>query len=189
MSEIDPLGTNFYYSGLQNSTNEALKNRKTEKSDKTKKSRFSELLKTEDKEPEFKTIGLPAEIKSMSLEDAVIYLKDAVENAGNDLSLEVTRENIDKFKKSVSQFVSFMIQNNYEVTAKHPRRQQFVSPVGMFSNYNTVPHKKDPKVQINIINQKLDQLTKETLRLQMDNFKILQQADEIKGLIVDLMSS
>ena len=57
MSEVDSLGTAYYYSGVQNSTNEALKNRKTEKSDKTKKSNFADLLRSKDSEESaFKTV-------------------------------------------------------------------------------------------------------------------------------------
>ena len=43
--------------------------------------------------------------------------------------------------------------------------------------------------RIEIINKKLDALAKETLSNQASNLKILAQVDEIKGLIVDLMSS
>lgn len=190
MSEVDSLGTAYYYSGVQNSTNEALKNRKTEKSDKTKKSAFAQFLKKESAEETFKTSGLPPEIKEMTLEEAAVFLKDAVDIAGNELSTEVTRENIEKFKKSVTQLISFVVANNYEVVKNKPKRPKYITPVGMFSNYNTTPREKDPKVQVNIINQKLDALVRETMMTQsrQGNFKILQQVDEIKGLIVDLLS-
>ena len=192
MSEVDSLGTAYYYSGVQNSTNEALKNRKTEKSDKTKKSNFADLLRSKDSEESaFKTVGLPPEIKEMTLEEAAVFLRDAVDMAGNDLQNNTSRENIDRFKKAVTQLISFVVQNNYEVTAKRSKRPQFTSPVGMFSTYNTTPRLKDPKVQVNIINQKLDALVQDSMRTQalQGNFKILQQVDEIKGLIVDLLSS
>ena len=39
------------------------------------------------------------------------------------------------------------------------------------------------------INEKLDALARETLSTQMNNLKLLAQVNEIKGLIVDLMSS
>ena len=42
MAEIDSLGNNFYYAGLQNSSSH-LKNQKADKSQKTTKSRFSAL--------------------------------------------------------------------------------------------------------------------------------------------------
>ena len=189
MAEIDSLGSNFYYSGVQNSTNEAIrKNQKKEDVKSAKKSSFSKLLEPEE-EPQFITKGLPPEISEMTFDDAVIYLKDAVDLAGNDLSENVNEENIKKFKDAVSQFISFVVANNFEVTSKKSKRSQFVSPVNCFSTYNTKPRIKDPKMQINVINEKLMALTKATMQGQMNNLKILAQVDEIKGLIVDLMSS
>lgn len=189
MSEIDSLGTSYYFSGVNTLTNETLKKQKTEKSSSAKKSKFVDFFKNKEEETDFIAKGLPPEIKNMSFEDATIFLKDAVDIAGNELSNSINQENIEKFKKAVSQFISFVVSNNYEINYKRKRRKEFVSPIGMFSNYNTMPRLKDPKVQINIINEKLDQLTKETMKTQMNNFLILQKADEIKGLIIDLMSS
>lgn len=191
MAEIDSLGNSFYFSGLQNATNEALKNRKSEKlnqANKTKSKKFSDLLKNDEVQPEFQANGLPPEILELSFDDAVVYLKDQVDNAGNDLSENLSPENLQKFKKSVSQFIKFIVANNFEVSTKRPRRPQFTSPVNYFSNYNTKARLKDPKVQVNIINEKLDALTREMLNTQMNNLKLLQQVDEIKGLIVDLLS-
>lgn len=192
MSEIDSLQNAYYYSGIQNSTNEALKRQKTEKSSSaksTKKTKFSDFFKNKNDEAKILESEFPSQINEMSTEDAAIFLKDAVDIAGNELSSSVNPENVEKFKKAVKQFISFVVKNNYEVITKKSKRPKFVSPVGMFSNYNTTPHPKNPKVQINIINEKLAQLTKETMKTQMDNLMILQKADEIKGLIIDLMSS
>ena len=55
------------------------------------------------------------------------------------------------------------------------------------SKFNQMPRKRDPRVMISIINQKLDDMVRDTMNLQKNNLKILQQADEIKGLIIDLM--
>ena len=188
MSEVDSIGTAYYYSGLQKAANANIKNQKTQKSNNPKKATFSNFLKQETKEPEFKTFGLPQEIRQMSMEDAAIFLKDAVDLAGNELQKNLNKANIEAFKLKVSQFISFMVQNNYEVTSKASKRPAFVNQQNFFSPFNVGVKKKDPRVQINIINEKLDMLTKETLHMQMDNLKILQQADEIKGLIVDLLS-
>lgn len=190
MSEIDSLGSNVYYAGVQNATNEALRQRKAEKADKAKKTSFGDILKTtKEAESEFIARGLPPEIQNMTFDEAAVFLKDAVDMAGDALSAEVSTENIEKFKKAVGQFLTFIVDNNFEVTSKKPKRMKIISPVGYFSTYNTKGRLADPKVQINIINQKLNQLTQATLENQKDNLKILQQIGEIKGLIVDLMSS
>ena len=130
----------------------------------------------------------------MTIEDAAIYLKDAVDNAGNDLSEAVTDENIQKFKNAVSQFIKFVVDNNCDVSSKRkknrlgkdmmvPSRTSF-----FFSNYSVPPKKINPRYQVQVINEKLDALTRATLEGQMNNLKILAQVDEIKGLIIDLMS-
>lgn len=197
MAEVDSLGTNFYYAGTQSATNEALKkNQKNERTTSARKLKFSELLKSEAGENQTEIImrGLPPEISGMSVDDAAIFLKDAVDNAGNDLSESLTKENIEKFKTSVRQFVTFVVSNNFEVTARRKKNRMgkdmiVPSRTNFFSNYTLPPHRIDPKYQIQIINAKLDEFTRATLENQIDNLKILAQANEIKGLIIDLMSS
>lgn len=196
MPEIDPLGTNFYYSGVQNASKENVRRKdKAEESKGVKKSKFSDLLnKTTEEEPQFNTLGLPPEIQKMPFDDAVVYLKDSVDLAGNDLHDQITNENIQKFKQAVTNFVKFIVMNNYQVSSK--RRQRFGRDVMapsrtkfFYSNYSIPPHKENPKVKIDVINQKIDELTRYTLQSQMDNLKLLAKVNEIKGLIVDLMSS
>ena len=198
MAEIDSLGSNFYYSGVQNASNEAIKrNTKKEevrKSDKTKKVAFAKLLKGEEvEEPQFIADGLPLEVRSMSIDDAAVYLADAVGSAGNDFSENQTQENLEKFKTAVSQFIRFVVVNNFDVnTAQRKRRfGKNGQPPRMFffSDYSVPPTKPKPKFSIEIINEKLDALARETLSNQANNLKILAQVNEIKGLIVDLLSS
>lgn len=196
MAEIDSLGTNYYYAGVQNASNNGVKrNNKAGKSSKVKKSRFSDFLKTEkEAETGLATQGLPPEIATMSIDEAAVYLKDAVDLAGNDLSEEVTQENVEKFKTAVTQFITFVINNNFEVTSKRKKNRlgkdmMVPSRTNFFSDYALPPHRIDPRYQINTINEKLDALARMTLETQMDNLKILAKANEIKGLIVDLMSS
>ncbi len=187
MPEIDSLNTSFYYSGLQNTQNQAIKNKKTEKTDSKNKIRFSSLLKKqEDVNP---VNSLPPEILKMDFDTAVTYLADQVNLSGNDLSENVSEENIQKFKSSVANFVKFVVDSNYKVNTRRSRVKKFHSPVSIFSTYNTTPVPVNPKVQIEIINKKLDEFVQDTLERQKNNLKILQTANEIKGLIVDLMSS
>ena len=198
MAEIDSLGANYYYSGVQNATNEAIKsNTKKEeirKADKAKKLDFGKLLKGDEvEEPQFIADGLPVEVRSMSIDDAAVYLADAVSLAGNDFSGEQTQENLEKFKTAVSQFIRFVIVNNFSVDIKkrkaRPGKARQPSRLFVFSDYSMPPANPKPRVSIEVINEKLDALARETLSNQADNLKILAQVNEIKGLIVDLMSS
>ena len=198
MAEIDSLGANYYYSGVQNATNEAIKrNTKKEeirKADKAKKLDFGKLLKGDEvEEPQFIADGLPVEVRSMSIDDAAIYLADAVSLAGNDFSGEQTQENLEKFKTAVSQFIRFVIVNNFSVDIKkrkaRPGKARQPSRLFVFSDYSMPPANPKPRVSIEVINEKLDALARETLSAQSNNLKILAQVNEIKGLIVDLMSA
>lgn len=198
MAEIDSLGANYYYSGVQNATNEAIKrNTKKEeirKADKAKKLDFGKLLKGDEvEEPQFIADGLPIEVRSMSIDDAAVYLADAVSLAGNDFSGEQTQENLEKFKTAVSQFIRFVIVNNFSVDIKkrkaRPGKARQPSRLFVFSDYSMPPANPKPRVSIEVINEKLDALARETLSAQSNNLKLLAQVNEIKGLIVDLMSA
>ena len=198
MAEIDSLGANYYYSGVQNASHETIK-RNTEKKEinKTtgaKRTSFEKLLKGEEvSEPQFIADGLPPEVASMTLDDAAVYLADAVSLAGNDFSENQSQENLEKFKQAVGQFVRFVVVNNFSVDIKkrkvNPKKARQPSRLFVFSDYSLPPAAPKPRVSIEIINQKLDALARETLSNQSDNLKILAQVNEIKGLIVDLMSS
>ena len=88
----------------------------------------------------------------------------------------------------------FVVRNNYEVSSKRKKNRMgrdliVPSRTNFFSNYAIPPHVIDPKYQVTVINKKLDELTQATLETQKDNLKILSQINEIKGLIVDLISS
>ena len=198
MAEIDSLGTNYYYSGVQNASNEAIKrNTKKEEVKKAggKKVDFSKLLHGEEEKSQFITEGLnlPPEVAAMSIDDAAVYLADAVSMAGNDFSDEQSQENLEKFKTAVSQFIKFVVANNFDVNI----RQKKVRPgkagqpprMFFFSDYSVPSAKPKPRISIQVINEKLDALARETLSNQSNNLKLLAQVNEIKGLIVDLMSS
>ena len=197
MAEIDSLGSNYYYSGVQNASNEAIKrNTKKEEVRKTgnaKKLDFGKLLKGEEvEEPQFIAEGLPLEVQAMSIDDAAVYLADAVGTAGNDFSDNQTQENLERFKTAVSQFIRFVVVNNFNVNnLNSPKKRRPAQPprLFVFSDYTLPKGKPRQKVSVEIINQKLDALARETLSNQADNLKILAQVNEIKGLIVDLMSS
>ena len=191
MSDINPLGASTYYSGLQNATSQAAKNAQKEKTSSASKVKFSEILKSGSKtqaERDVEAAGFPPEIAGMSIEDAAVFLKDAVDTAGNKLAEAATTENIVAFRDSVRQFIKYIVENNY-LEHKKEFRHKLSAPQQIFSKYNTKPRPKDPRVIIETINQKLDSMVRDTLTQQSSNLKILERANEIKGLIVDLMQA
>lgn len=202
MAEIDGLGNNsLYFASLQAASSAAVRQQKSEKAKETSstsKSRFSQILKKADEETVFSTRGLPPEIQGMSMEDAGIFLRDAVDNAGEMLKGNINAENLKAFKDAVSQFITFVVNNNFEEYRKdHPqvakakrlhRPEPLKMPVNVFSNYNTTPEKFPQSVRIQVINQKLDEITRDVLKRQSDNLKILSNINEVKGLVVDILN-
>jgi len=202
MAEVDGLGNNsLYFASLQAANSAAVRQQKAEKAKETsnlKKSRFAEALKKADEETVFETRGLPEEIRGMSMEDAGIYLRDAVDNAGEMLKGNMNAENLKAFKDAVSQFITFVVNNNFEEYRKdHPqvakakrlhRPEPLKMPVNVFSNYNITPEKFPQSVRIQVINQKLDEITRDVLKRQSDNLKILSSINEVKGLVVDILN-
>lgn len=202
MAEVDGLGNNsLYFASLQAASSAAVRQQKSEKAKETsstQKSRFSQILKKAEDETVLSTRGLPPEIQGMSMEDAGIFLRDAVDDAGEMLKENITAENLKAFKQAVSQFITFVVNNNFEEYRKdHPqvakakrlrRPEPFKMPVNVFSNYNITPEKFPQNVRIQVINQKLDEITRDVLKRQSDNLKILSSINEVKGLVVDILN-
>ncbi|MCQ2583616.1 MAG: YaaR family protein [Treponema sp.] len=189
MSDISPLSNTMYNAGLHNASLEVSKDSKKEKVQGTSKKKFSEILKTQSDTQNNYSLEFPKEIQSMEIEDAAVFLKDAVDQAGDALAKEINSRTIGEFKKAVALFINFVVQNNYaEKKTKFPPRMKS-SPMQAFSNYNQEKRPKDPHVIIRTLQQDLDAFARGMLFQQQNNLKILQQADEIKGLIIDLMQS
>ena len=126
-------------------------------------------------------------IRDEYIEDAAVFLRDAVDLAGNDVATAATTEKLMKFKKTVKQFVEFVVLNNYEVKTK--KRHGVSQTMQMFSKYNAKVRPKDPRMIVTTINQKLDAMTRAMLMDHKNNLQLLAQVNEIKGLIIDLIQS
>ena len=188
MAEINPLGTSYYYSGVQNASSSIKKEEKSEKTNKARKSTFIDFLKkADDEQISNQTASVLEKAASMPLEEAIVFLKDRVDISGDKFSASMTTENMEEFRQSVKDFILFVVDNNFAVTTK--QKKGMVPSHGYFSNYQLPPHKKNPRVQIEVINKKVDELTRVTLNNQKDRLVMLGKINEIKGLIVDFMSS
>lgn len=192
MAEIESLGNSYLYASMQSAAARAKKNQEAEKTSSTKKTSFSSILKKQ-KESELAAQGLlfPPEIEDMSVEDAAVFLRDAVEIAGNELRTNLTQENLQNFKEKIKQFLTYVEKNNYEVTTstimnRRTRMPVKRSPVSIYSPYQ-IPAQTISSTKFSIINQKLDDLTRDMMILQKDNLILVSEIDEIKGLIINLL--
>ena len=94
---------------------------------------FSSLIKDKQEENLLLSQGLPPEISGMSVDDAIDFLKDELDIAGDQLGINATPKAYDRYKKAVGQFVKFLEKNNYTVE-RHKRfgRNRKGRPLGKF---------------------------------------------------------
>ena len=176
MEGLDPVSQGLFFSASQAiaSQNASKTNAKSE-TKKTKRT-FSSALEKSRIEHELLQEGFPLEIAEMEDEEAVVFLKDAADIAADKLRESQMPENFFAYKKAVSQFMRFLVKNNFEVvekkrTAKNRRGQ-----------------KLDPHKQVVIINEKLDEMGRWLLSSHKDTLGMLKRLEEINGMLVDLIA-
>ncbi len=156
---------------VQNGANRANENRKK---DKTGIRRFDRLVKNELDEAEKATLAsIPAHLVGLPPEKILEALLDDVHSKGDLLKEKPLPDNIVSYKNAVRSFVKYIVERTYTVTEST-------------SGGNILKRKKF--IQVQIIDQKLEQLAAGILSNQRDQLGLLGKIEEINGLLVDLMS-
>ncbi|MGL4982758.1 MAG: YaaR family protein [Treponemataceae bacterium] len=173
---IDPLSSVLHNAAIiQSSQGFKQKNKTTENKAIPKKNFFSLLNESNDKVTQKETLGLPAEIAHLPYDDALEILQDTVFLTGDVLKKNQDMESITTYQRAVRNFINFVIKNAYEI--KEPmsiKRKNSNTQV----KYST----------IKIINEKLDSLATGVLYNQQDQLKLLEKIDEIRGLLINLIT-
>ena len=185
MNGIDSLNAAFSFTQAQ-TVSQKTKEKENLKTEKSKKSAFTSLLEKTQEAENLVSQGLPSELAGLSVEESVIYLKDAVDMAADALSEEMNAANFAKFRKSVSQFLKFVQKNSFEV-AKIKRLRREVRVKGL-SPFVEEKRERDPYFQIRVVDQKLEELAAMVLQNHQDKLQMMSKVDEIKGLLVDFFS-
>ncbi len=128
-----------------------------------------ELLETGKSEEAY----IPAHLAGLSPEKILESLLDEVHSSGDLLKEKPLPDNIVAYKNAVRSFVKYIVDRAYSVTEST-------------SGGNILKRKKFTQVQI--IDQKLEQLAAGILSNQRDQLSLLGKIEEINGLLVDLMS-
>ena len=115
-------------------------------------------------------------------EEAQAELMDAVHSAGNDLRDRPFTEEILRYEKAVRDFIHYVVENGFEMQKVQGLKKK-VLVRGETRWKETVYH------QIQVIDQKLEELAAAILSGQTDQLKRVSKIDEIKGLLVDLTIS
>jgi uncharacterized protein YaaR (DUF327 family) len=132
-----------------------------------KKSVFSRLLERQELRETEEISALPTDPS----EEALQELLDDVHSAGDALRLRPLEGEIREYKRAVRNFLHYVVENGYSVKTE---------------NY-LLNHEKRHKVQIEVVDRKLEQLAAGILSGQLDQVSILARLDEITGLLVDLL--
>ena len=106
-------------------------------------------------------------------EEALTELMDAVHSTGSDLIDRPFHEEILKYKRAVRNFIHYVIENGFEVERLQFQRRGEIKV----------------KVQIKVIDQKLEELAAAILSGQTSKLERVSKIDEIRGLLVDLTIS
>ncbi|WP_294427415.1 YaaR family protein [uncultured Treponema sp.] len=179
MAEISSVNSqlnsqSLYFAATQAASQQMAQQAK--KTEKKEKSAFAMSLSHNQEKAQLMSEGLPVELAGMSQEEAIVFLKDEMDMAGDELKARQSLEAMEKYRKRVSQFMKFVVKNNFEfIRKKRFGRNRKGKPI-------------DPFCQIQIIDQKLNQLANEMLILHGANLNLLAKVEEINGLIIDLMA-
>ena len=177
MSELDSLNAAYFLAGQSEQARELAKQRKNAASKTAPKGLFSSLLNKTQAGPG--GLEIPPEFAKLSLEEAIVKLKDALDLAGDALKESPTTERFISYKKTVKNFVSYIVDKNYAVEANTltlSRRE-----------YGVLSKKEKRLVLVKAVDPKLDQLAQEVLAVHADKLKLLAQIEEINGIVIDLL--
>lgn len=175
MAGIDSFNP-ILYSQSPAALEAAKRNKKEEEQKKTGgvRAKFSELLHKAEEIP-VTDPDLPMEIATMEFEEAVAFLMDGVTMAGEELKNSPLPEAYATYKKKITQFLHFVVDNTYDVETQTGIR----SP--RFKN-------RKKYTIVTIVNEKLEQLAKDIMFLQSSQISMLAKIEEINGILIDLIS-
>ncbi len=173
-----PSSQSLYFAATQAASQQMSQQaKKTRETSKKEKSAFSNVLSRHQEKAQLVSEGLPTELLGMSEEEAIVFLKDEMDMAGDELKKAQNLEAMQKYRQKVSQFMRYIVKINYNfITTREQKKLRSGKII-------------KPMYQIQIIDQKLNQLASEMLILHGANLNLLARVEEISGMIIDLMAA
>ena len=180
MAAVDPMHISPFFAVPDAQPRKKVKDERTSAQNKSTGSVFGTLLKETEKEAaieaEFETEVREnqnvREKADLSFDEQLTELVDAVYAAGDELKKNPFTDTFIRYKKQLSRFMHFVVQNAYELEVRERRKGT----------------KRQQLVTVQTINAKLDELAADILYNQADQLKILAKIEEINGLLVDFLS-
>ncbi len=110
-------------------------------------------------------------LEGSGLSERLTSLIGDISEQGKILSEKMDIADLKKYRRLISDFMSEITSNSHSFS-----RENFLDKRGRHRVYGIV----------RTVNENLDKLAEELLKSEKDNLKILEQTDEIKGLLLDL---
>lgn len=179
MAEIQSLGPqptsqSLYFAAAQSASQQLAQQAK--KAGGKEKSAFASSLSRHQETAQLMSEGLPSELAGMSEDEAIVFLKDALDMAGDELKARQSLEAMEQYRRKVGQFMKYIVKINYNfITTRGQKKLRSGKVI-------------KPMYQIEVIDQKLNQLAAEMMILHGANLRLLAKLEEINGLIVDLLA-
>ena len=188
MNSIDSNSNGLYYNSTQAAQAQAAQAqaqsaRRFEKNKAVKKPSFSSIMRQQQAQSLLESQGLPPEIAGLGQEEAIVYLKDRLDEAGDALSESATGQAFENYKKAVGQFVRFMQKNNFRLDT---RNRAVLDRNGKIVKNADGKTKVKPLYLIETIDKKLEELNRDIWFNHLDKLRLLEKIHEINGLVVDL---
>ena len=179
MAEISSVNTQLNSQSLYFAATQAASQQQAQQAQqakKTGKSNFASVMSRQQETARLVSEGLPVEIAGMTEDEAVVFLKDGMDIAGDDLKKRQSLDAMENYRKKVSQFMKYIVKINYNfITTREEKKLRSGRII-------------KPKYQIQVVDQKLNQLANEMLILHGANLNMLAKLEEINGLIIDLLA-
>lgn len=177
--QIDPTSAYFaslaaQASGMQPGSKSGVLN----KAEKNRASRFARILEKQQETGENTELPeLPPELASLPEDKILPALLDGVSAAGDALQERPVPDNIVRYKEAVRNFIRFIVARSFQVETSEGLRIR-----------KGLEIRQKQYTQIHVIDEKLEKLAASILANQRDRLTILAKVEEIKGLLVDLLS-
>jgi uncharacterized protein YaaR (DUF327 family) len=175
----DPSGI-FLNPAAYSQIKEETKKVRSQRARGTQKTAFSQLL-----EGEKSTALGPLPDLTVS-EETLNRLMDDVRGAGADLRNRPFPEEILNYKKAVRNFMFYVVENGYQVQ-KSEGIPKFLKPGFKGPRRILDSQKRQPYIQIQVIDKKLEDMAAMILTSQIDQLELTARLEEITGLLVDLL--
>ncbi|HPP88279.1 MAG TPA: YaaR family protein, partial [bacterium] len=121
------------------------------------------------KESEFQEINKLSDIISIENREELERLITEIDKAGSEFSKKQVYATLIKYKTLIQQFMGIIVKCSYEVQQRIGKKSLFEDKI-----YSVV-HK---------IDESLEELSEAVLNKQIDNIRLLNKLDEIRGLLI-----